>query len=60
MTEVLVSIILHLVKEEAESVADYLESNGINRTRLSIISYGEENPVDASSNEAAFGQKTEG
>ena len=47
MTEVLVSIILHLV-------ADYLESNGINRTRLSIISYGEENPVDASSNEAAW------
>ena len=41
-------------QRRAEAVADYLESNGINRTRLSIISYGEENPVDASSNEAAW------
>ena len=45
---------LALGQRRAESVADYLESNGINRTRLSIISYGEENPVDASSNEAAW------
>ena len=45
---------LALGQRRAEAVADYLESNGINRTRLSIISYGEENPVDASSNEAAW------
>ena len=38
----------------AESVADYLESRGINRSRLVIKSYGEESPAVSASNERAW------
>ena len=36
---------LALGQRRAESVADYLESRGINRSRLVIKSYGEESPA---------------
>ena len=45
---------LALGQRRAESVADYLESRGINRSRLVIISYGEERPAVSESNERAW------
>ena len=45
---------LALGQRRAESVADYLESRGINRSRLVIKSYGEESPAVSESNERAW------
>ena len=45
---------LALGQRRAESVADYLESRGINRSRLVIKSYGEESPAVSASNEIAW------
>ena len=45
---------LALGQRRAESVGDYLESRGINRSRLAIKSYGEENPAVSESNERAW------
>jgi len=45
---------LALGQRRAESVADYLESRGINRSRLIIKSYGEEVPAVSASNENAW------
>jgi len=45
---------LALGQRRAESVADYLESRGINRSRLVIKSYGEERPAVSNSNERAW------
>jgi len=43
-----------LGEKRAESVKRYLVSNGISADRLTTISYGEEKPLDPSSNEAAW------
>ena len=45
---------LALGQRRAESVADYLESRGIKRSRLVVKSYGEERPAFDSSNERAW------
>ena len=45
---------LALGQRRAESVADYLESRGVNRSRLVIKSYGEEMPAISASNENAW------
>ena len=45
---------LALGQRRAESVADYLESRGVNRSRLIIKSYGEEMPAISASNENAW------
>tara|TARA_S200000501_G_scaffold371869_1_gene415795 strand:- start:14 stop:496 length:483 start_codon:yes stop_codon:yes gene_type:complete len=45
---------LALGQRRAESVADYLESRGIDRSRLTVKSYGEESPVVSASNERAW------
>ena len=45
---------LALGQRRAESVADYLESRGIRRSRLVVNSYGEERPAVDSSNENAW------
>ena len=45
---------LALGQRRAESVADYLESRGVNRSRLVIKSYGEEMPSISGSNENAW------
>ena len=45
---------LALGQRRAESVADYIESRGINRSRLIIKSYGEEIPAVSASNEDAW------
>tara|TARA_B100000214_G_scaffold326024_1_gene263854 strand:+ start:549 stop:1031 length:483 start_codon:yes stop_codon:yes gene_type:complete len=45
---------LALGQRRAESVADYLESRGIKRSRLVVKSYGEERPAVDSSNERAW------
>ena len=45
---------LALGQRRAESVADYLESRGISRSRLVVKSYGEERPAISSSNEGAW------
>ena len=45
---------LALGQRRAESVADYLESRGVDRSRLVIKSYGEESPAVSASNERAW------
>ena len=45
---------LALGQRRDESVADYLESRGVNRSRLIIKSYGEEMPAISASNENAW------
>ena len=45
---------LALGQRRAESVADYLETRGIDRSRLLIKSYGEEIPAVSASNERAW------
>tara|TARA_B100001057_G_scaffold102481_1_gene99737 strand:- start:643 stop:1083 length:441 start_codon:yes stop_codon:yes gene_type:complete len=45
---------LALGQRRAESVADYLETRGIDRSRLLIKSYGEESPAVSASNERAW------
>ena len=38
----------------ANAVADYLVLQGVSRSRIETISYGEERPVDSASNESAW------
>ena len=45
---------LALGQRRAESVANYLISNGINRNRLISKSYGEERPLSLGSNNTAW------
>lgn len=45
---------LALGDKRAESVKDFLASLGVERSRLSTISYGEEKPVDTGHNESAW------
>ena len=45
---------LALGQRRAESVADYLESRGVDRSRLVVKSYGEESPAVSASNERAW------
>lgn len=45
---------LALGEKRANAVKDYLVSLGIERSRLSTISYGKERPVDTRSNETAW------
>ncbi|MCL4705718.1 peptidoglycan-associated lipoprotein Pal [bacterium] len=47
---------LALGEKRANSVRDYLVSLGVERSRLSTISYGKERPLDARSNEQAWAQ----
>ena len=45
---------LALGQRRAESVANYLVANGINRSRLITKSYGEERPLSLGSNDTAW------
>ena len=45
---------LALGQRRAESVADYIESRGVDRSRLLVKSYGEESPAFSASNERAW------
>tara|TARA_B100001113_G_scaffold214706_1_gene176102 strand:+ start:1051 stop:1524 length:474 start_codon:yes stop_codon:yes gene_type:complete len=45
---------LALGQRRAESVADYLISNGVKRNRLNVKSYGEERPLALGSNDSAW------
>ena len=45
---------LALGQRRAESVANYLVANGINRNRLITKSYGEESPLSLGSNDTAW------
>ena len=45
---------LALGQRRAESVANYLVANGINRNRLITKSYGEERPLSLGSNDTAW------
>jgi len=45
---------LALGEKRARAVMDYLASLGVAPSRLRIVSYGEERPVDPASNEAAW------
>tara|TARA_B100001559_G_scaffold292989_1_gene273725 strand:- start:440 stop:847 length:408 start_codon:yes stop_codon:yes gene_type:complete len=45
---------LALGQRRAESVANYLVANGINRNRLFTKSYGEERPLSLGSNDTAW------
>ncbi|MBQ1783092.1 MAG: peptidoglycan-associated lipoprotein Pal [Gammaproteobacteria bacterium] len=43
-----------LGERRANSVVNYLKGLGVSDAQLSVVSYGEEKPVDPSSNEAAW------
>ena len=45
---------LALGQRRADSVANYLIANGVNRNRLNIKSYGEERPLALGSNNSAW------
>ena len=45
---------LALGQRRAESVADYLISNGVKRNKLNVKSYGEERPLALGSNDSAW------
>ena len=45
---------MSLGEKRAKAVMDYLTGLGIEGSRLSIISYGKERPIDNASNEAAW------
>ena len=45
---------LALGQRRAESVANYLISNGVKRNRLNVKSYGEERPLALGSNDSAW------
>ena len=51
---------LALGERRANSVKDFLVSQGIDPRRVSTISYGKERPVALGSNEAAWGQNRRG
>jgi outer membrane protein OmpA-like peptidoglycan-associated protein len=43
---------MNLSKERADSVAQYLQSRGVNGQRLNTVGYGESRPVDTNNTEA--------
>jgi outer membrane protein OmpA-like peptidoglycan-associated protein len=43
--------------QRARSVADYLETKGINRERMKVTGFGEEKPVSQDSNSTRSGQQ---
>ena len=45
---------LALGERRAKSVADYLVLQGVSRSQIEVISYGEEKPVAFGQNEQAF------
>lgn len=45
---------LALGESRAKAVADYLVIQGISRSRIDLVSYGEEQPVSLASNESAY------
>ena len=45
---------ISLGEERAEAVRDYLVNLGVEATKLSIVSYGEEKPLDSGSSEASW------
>lgn len=45
---------LALGERRAKAVQSYLSIQGVNKNKLEVISYGEEKPVDAASNESAW------
>ncbi len=45
---------LALGERRAKAVADYLVINGISRSRIEVVSYGEEQPVSFGSDEASY------
>ncbi len=45
---------LSLGEKRAKSVKSYLEGLGVEAKRMTIISYGEEKPIDSSDNEGAW------
>ena len=45
---------LALGQRRAESVANYLTANGIDKSRLVVKSYGEERPISLGSNDSAW------
>src|SRR5690554_4763709 len=47
---------LALGEKRAKAVANYLTMQGVNKSQLEIISYGEEKPAALGSNEAAWAQ----
>jgi peptidoglycan-associated lipoprotein len=51
---------ISLGEKRAKSVLDYLVSLGIARSRLEMKSWGEEKPLDPSSNESAYSRNRRG
>lgn len=47
---------LSLGEKRAQATMDYLAGLGVNVSRLSIVSYGKERPVDQGKNEDAWGK----
>lgn len=45
---------LALGEKRAKSVSQYLQNSGINDSRMHVVSYGKEKPVDTEHNEAAW------
>ena len=56
--EVQQTTISHSVREAPKSVRQYLQLAGVSSAQLETISYGEESPVDGSSNEDAWKRKS--
>ena len=51
---------LALGEKRANAVKSYLQQLGIDSSRLSVISYGEERPLDPGSNDAAWAKNRRG
>ena len=49
-----------LGERRANSVANYLTALGIDKSRISTISYGKERPICTDSNEACYSQNRRG
>ena len=47
---------LALGERRAKKVADYLAFQGVSRSLMEVVSYGEEKPVASASNESAYAQ----
>ena len=45
---------LALAERRANSIADYLAIQGVSRSRIEVVSYGEERPVSLRSDESAY------
>ena len=48
------NIIWHLVKKRADEAKTYLIDMGVNKKRISTISYGKDRPLDPAHNEEAW------